>query len=117
VFGTDKKSLLRHDQTRIVRHIKVRGDKSPYDGDWLYWSARRGTYPGVGLLVGRLLKRQDGRCAHCGHYFLPGQDLLERHHKDGNRTNQARSNLELVHRHCHDAVHGAPTHSQPNEFP
>jgi RNA-directed DNA polymerase len=117
VFGTGNKSLLRHDRTKIIRHVKVRGAKTPFDGDWLYWSSRMGNYPGVGPIVGRLLKRQSGRCVKCGHYFLPGQDLLERHHKDRDRQNHQRSNLELVHRHCHDAVHGAPTEGQPAEFP
>ena len=117
VFGTDKKSLLRHDRTKIIRHVKVRGAKTPFDGDWLYWSSRMGTYPGVGILMGRLLKRQGGRCVQCGHYFLPGQDLLERHHKDRDHKNNKGSNLELVHRHCHDAVHGAPAEGRPAEFP
>jgi RNA-directed DNA polymerase len=112
VFGTEKKSLLRHDRTKIIRHVKVRGTKTPFDGDWLYWSSRRGDYPGVGLLLGRLLKHQGGRCAKCGHYFLPG-DLLERHHKDENRKNYKRSNLEQVHRHCHDAVHGSSAEGRP----
>jgi len=37
--------------------------------------------------------------------FLPGDDLIERHHKDGNRKNNKRTNCELLHRHCHDLVH------------
>jgi RNA-directed DNA polymerase len=117
VFGTEKKSLLRHDLTKIIRHVKVRGEKTPFDGDWLYWSSRMGNYPGVGLILGRLLKQQGGRCVHCGHYFLPGQDLLERHHKDRDRKNNKRSNLELVHRHCHDAAHGAPAEGRPAKLP
>jgi RNA-directed DNA polymerase len=117
VFGTDKTSLLRHDRMKIIRHVKVRGQKSPFDGDWLYWSSRTGSYPGVELVTGWLLKRQAGRCAECGHYFLPGQDLMERHHKDENRKNNKRSNLELVHRHCHDALHATKDENQPAEFP
>lgn len=117
VFGTEQKRLLRHDQMRIIRHVKVRGDQSPYDGDWLYWASRLRNYPGVGLVVGRLLRSQGGRCARCGHYFLPGQDLLERHHQDGDRGNHDRSNLVLVHRHCHDAVHRMPDEGRPAEPP
>ncbi|MEB3829753.1 group II intron reverse transcriptase/maturase, partial [Phormidium sp. CCY1219] len=30
--------LLKHMETPIKRHIKVKGDKSPFDGDWAYWS-------------------------------------------------------------------------------
>ncbi|MCP4933625.1 MAG: group II intron reverse transcriptase/maturase, partial [bacterium] len=40
-------SLIRHYQTPIQRHIKVRGNKSPCDGDWVYWATRRGRQPGL----------------------------------------------------------------------
>src|SRR5205823_28307 len=36
---TDGTRLLPHAHTPIRRHAKVRGDKSPYDGDWSYWAA------------------------------------------------------------------------------
>lgn len=105
-FGTTKGLLLRkHGWTRIVRHIKVRGNKSPYDGDWPYWAARRGHYPGVKDWLARLLKQQGGKCDQCGLYFRPW-DLLEVHHRDGQPTNNQWSNLAVLHRHCHDAVHG-----------
>jgi RNA-directed DNA polymerase len=106
-FGTpDGRHLLRkHGWTRIVRHIKVRGDKSPFDGDWAYWSGRMGRYPGITCWLAMLLKRQKGRCAHCGLYFRPG-DLLEVHHRDGEHSNNREGTLAALHRHCHDAVHG-----------
>jgi RNA-directed DNA polymerase len=104
-FGTKEAVLTKHEQTRIVRHVKVRGDKSPFDGDWLYWASRWGYYPEVNPALARMLRAQQGRCAHCKRLFLPGDDLIERHHKDGDRKNNKRSNLELLHRHCHDAVH------------
>ncbi|OCQ95941.1 group II intron reverse transcriptase/maturase, partial [Oscillatoriales cyanobacterium USR001] len=34
----DGVELLTHTSTPIVRHIKVKGDASPYNGDWIYWS-------------------------------------------------------------------------------
>ncbi len=117
VFGNERSYLLRHDQTKIVRHIKVRGDKSPYDGDWPYWAARRGHYPGVGIVTAWLLQAQKGQCAVCGHYFLTGDDLIERHHKDKDRTNQKRSNLVLLHRHCHDGEHGRQANGPTGPFP
>jgi RNA-directed DNA polymerase len=106
-FGTpDGRHLLRkHGWTRIVRHVKVRGDKSPFDGDWAYWSGRMGRYPGITCWLAMLLKRQKGRCAHCGLYFRPG-DLLEVHHRDGEHSNNREGTLAALHRHCHDAVHG-----------
>jgi RNA-directed DNA polymerase len=104
-FGGTKAVLLKHAKARIVRHVKVQGVKSPYDGDWLYWASRWGHYPEVNPAVSRMLKEQQGRCASCKRYFLPGDDLLERHHQDGDRTNNRRANFVLVHRHCHDAIH------------
>jgi len=105
-FGPEKgPNLFEHERTRIVRHVKVRGGKSPFDGDWTYWASRQGYYPGISYWLARILKSQQGKCAHCGLYLMPG-DLLEVHHQDGQKTNNTRANLAALHRHCHDAVHG-----------
>jgi RNA-directed DNA polymerase len=61
--------LITHSETPIIRHIKVKGESSPYNGDWSYWSKRRGEYPGTPTRVAKLLKRQKGICPHCGLYF------------------------------------------------
>jgi RNA-directed DNA polymerase len=90
-------------ETKLKRHIKVKGTRSPYDGDWVYWSNRRGKYPLLSPKVTTLLKRQQGRCCHCGLYFKDG-DLMEVDHalpKTLGGSNQW-SNLQLLHRHCHD---------------
>ena len=97
-------SLFRHAQTPINRHVKVQGKRSPYDGDWLYWSQRMGYHPTVTSTVAKLLKKQAGRCNHCGLYFF-ANDRMEVHHVDKDPTNFRRSNLALLHRHCHDQVH------------
>ncbi len=55
--------LNLHSDIPIVRHIKVKGNKSPYDGNWTYWSNRIGKYPGVRKEVTTLLKRQKNKCA------------------------------------------------------
>jgi len=104
-FGKRGQTLCRHAATRIVRHVKVRAQKSPYDGDWPYWASRWGHYPGMYPSKALLLKEQRGRCACCGRVFVPGEDVIERHHQDGNRTNNRRTNFEILHRHCHDTVH------------
>jgi RNA-directed DNA polymerase len=104
-FGTKEGTLAQHARTRIVRHVKIPGGKSPFDGDWLYWASRWGHYPEVSPAVAWLLQAQRVRCAYCKRRFVPGEDLLERHHKDGDRSNHRRSNFALLHRHCHDAVH------------
>ena len=95
--------LNRHDDVPIIRHIKVKGNKSPYDGNWTYWSNRIGKYPGVRKEVTTLLKRQKNKCASCGLTFSP-TDLMEIDHikprsKGGDNTYK---NKQLLHRHCHD---------------
>jgi RNA-directed DNA polymerase len=97
--------LARHEDMPIVRHVKVRGDKSPYDGDWLYWGLRLGRDPTKPRRVIRLLKRGKGRCIWCGLCFKT-EDVMEVHHWDGNRNNNRYANLSLLHAHCHDQLHG-----------
>ncbi len=104
-FTDGTSTLERYDDTRIVRHVKVRGDKSPYDGDWVYWGARLGRDPTQSPRVLRLLREQQGRCGRCG-LRLTTEDVLEIHHQDGNRSNNRLSNLVLLHAHCHDQAHG-----------
>jgi RNA-directed DNA polymerase len=95
-------SLYRHFETPIRRHIKVRGTKSPYDGDWVYWARRRARHPGLPTRVATLLKRQQGRCARCGLYFAP-EDWTEVDHvvplPMGGRNGY--DNWQLLHAHCH----------------
>lgn len=99
----DGKRLSHHARTPIVRHVKVRGTKSPYDGDWAYWSTRLGTHPEIPKRVGTLMKWQKGRCARCGLYFTP-EDLPEIDHiipkSQGGKDGYI--NWQLLHRHCHD---------------
>jgi len=98
-------TLNRHTRVPIVRHVKVQGKASLYDGNWSYWAARRGKYPGVSRRLATLLHKQAGCCEACGLYFKP-EDLIELHHCDGNRSDNRYSNLAAVHRHCHDQIHG-----------
>ncbi len=94
-------SLTFHNEVPIRRHFKVAGHRSPYDGDWVYWSARQGRYPTVSPRLATLLKKQKGRCAGCGLYFQH-DDPLEIDHIDGNRKNSRLINLQVLHGHCHD---------------
>ena len=103
VLNDDEYILNQHKDVLIIRHIKVKGNKSPYDGDWTYWSSRIGKHPGVRKEVTTLLKQQKGKCAYCGLTFRP-TDLIEVDHiaprsKGGNNTYV---NKQLLHRHCHD---------------
>ncbi|MGB3512820.1 MAG: reverse transcriptase domain-containing protein [Microcoleaceae cyanobacterium] len=57
-FSTeDGLKLTRHSDTPIIRHTKVRGEASPYNGEWNYWSKRRGEYPGIPYGVAKLIKK------------------------------------------------------------
>ena len=96
--------LNLHSDVPIVRHIKVKSNKSPYDGNWTYWSSRIGKHPGVRKEVTTLLKPQKNKCAFCGLTFSP-TDLMEVDHikprsKGGDNTYK---NKQLLHRHCHDS--------------
>jgi RNA-directed DNA polymerase len=95
--------LIAHSNCSIKRHIKVRGDKSYFDGDIFYWSARKGTHPDLPRRVAQLLKRYEGKCAECGHLFV-GDDLIEVDHKIPKREGgkDQLDNLQPLHRHCHD---------------
>jgi RNA-directed DNA polymerase len=103
-FSDGQITLVKYADTPIQRHIKVRGDKSPFDGDWAYWVPRLGRDPSKPQRVVLLLKRQRSRCQYCELRFM-ADDYLEVHHIDGNRRNNALSNLALLHGHCHDQVH------------
>jgi RNA-directed DNA polymerase len=95
--------LLTHADTPIVRHIKVKGEASPFNGDWTYWSKRRGEYPETPTRVSKLIKKQKGICPHCGLYFT-STDIVEVDHikpttLGGKDTYE---NWQLLHKHCHD---------------
>ncbi len=95
--------LYKRDRTPIRRHVKVRGEQSPFDGDWVYWASRLGAHPECPPIVATLLKRQKGKCTWCGLYFR-SEDIRECDHifprifggNDGLR------NQQLLHGHCHD---------------
>jgi RNA-directed DNA polymerase len=104
--------LASHGDTASLRHAKVTGHRSPYDGDWVYWSKRQGRYPTVSPRLATLLKRQGGRCTHCGLFFQHA-DQLEMDHINGDRRDARYANLQALHGHCHDAK----TRSQGEHLP
>jgi RNA-directed DNA polymerase len=98
----DAVHLLAHSEVPITRHVKVQGNRSPYDGDWVYWSTRQGRHPNVGARLARLLKQQHGRCRRCG-LFFQHDDRIEVDHINGNHRDSRSANLQALHGHCHDA--------------
>jgi RNA-directed DNA polymerase len=96
-------SLFKHSKTPIVRHTKVEGVRSPYDGDWVYWSERMERHPETPERISRLIRMQKGRCTHCGLNFR-AEDIVEIDHtlplSKGGKDEY--KNLQLLHRHCHD---------------
>jgi RNA-directed DNA polymerase len=96
--------LVTHASTPIRRHVLVRRDASPYDGNWHYWTTRLGRHPLLPTSTARLLKRQHGRCAWCGRYFTELGDLLERDHRipRSRGGSDLIANQQLLHAHCHD---------------
>jgi RNA-directed DNA polymerase len=95
--------LLTYAETPIVRHTKVKGNASPYDGNLVYWSTRRCKHPECPKRIAELLRQQEGKCAKCKLHFRE-DDLLEIDHilsisQGGKDT---KSNRQLLHRHCHD---------------
>jgi RNA-directed DNA polymerase len=103
-FSTpDGIKLSFHSDTAIKRHLKVKGDRSYFDGDVIYWSTRRGRHPELPNRVALLLKKYKGVCPECGLMFV-ANDLIEVDHairKQDGGTDQF-ENLQPLHRHCHD---------------
>lgn len=90
---------VRYAQNKFVN---VKGDKSPYDGDLLYWTKRNSKiYDGPTAIS---LRRQNHRCGECG-LLLTSDERVHLHHIDGNHDNRRRDNLMVVHESCHDYIH------------
>jgi RNA-directed DNA polymerase len=109
VFGyinpdTDERYILsKHTWTKIVRYIKVKGDRSPYNGDFVYWGTRTGKSKEIPSLLAKTLHKQKGRCAYCGLTFTT-EDQIELDHVTPISLGGKRKfdNLQALHRLCHD---------------
>ena len=91
------------------KHINVKGNKSPYDGDIAYWSERNSKlYDGE---TSKALKKQNHSCGRCGLKML-SDERVHLHHVDGNHNNWKKNNLLAVHESCHDYLHMSKGESQ-----
>lgn len=109
VFSTSNDTnplvLLKHSSFSCSSndYVKVLGDKSPFDDDTIYWSARLGKHPEMPNRKAGLLKQQKGKCPWCGLHFRE-EDVMELDHKIPRALGgkEEWKNLQLLHRHCHD---------------
>jgi RNA-directed DNA polymerase len=97
--------------TKIVRHVKVKGDYNPFDPAWEAYGER--------LRVDRMSKDiwdaqrrklwhdQDGCCAHCWHEIDVAEEGWDDHHIVPIRLggSDALANRVLLHPVCHRRVH------------
>ncbi len=84
------------------KHINVKGEKSPFDGDLVYWSERNSKL--YDNETSKALKRQNHTCGYCGLKTL-SDEKVHLHHRDGNHKNWNRDNLLAVHESCHQYHH------------
>ena len=86
----------------LSAYTKVTGNKSPFDGDLVYWSKRNSKlYDGR---TSKLLQKQNHTCAKCGLKML-SEERVHLHHIDGNHDNWKDKNLTVLHESCHDYIH------------
>ena len=90
------------------KHINVKGEKSPYDGDLTYWSERNSKLYDDN--TSKALKRQNHKCGHCGLRML-SDEKVHLHHIDGNHKNGKPKNLLAIHESCHDYIHMSKSES------
>ena len=92
------KEIFNGHTYRVNRHSAVRGDRSIYDGDLVYWSKKNSKqYKGP---LATAIRRQGYRCTSCGLRFF-GADWIELHHKNGKNNDFRLANVEALHRACH----------------
>lgn len=94
--------LPRLSWIKSKKWIKVKGTKSPYDGDHVYWSVRMSSYNRLPLRVTKLLKLQKGKCPYCQTSFH-WESIMEVDHITPKALGgkDTYNNLQLLHKHCH----------------
>lgn len=84
------------------KHVMVKGNKSPFDGDISYWSERNSKLYDDN--TSKALKRQNHKCGYCG-LKCTSDEQVHLHHIDGNHNNWKTKNLIAIHESCHDYIH------------
>jgi RNA-directed DNA polymerase len=100
--GETKEIWLPHlTWIKSKKWTKVRGIKSPYDGDNVYWAVRMVSYNRLPLRVSKLIKLQKGICPYCQNKFQWNSVMEVDHIKPralGGKDTY--NNLQLIHKHC-----------------
>jgi RNA-directed DNA polymerase len=83
-------------------YVKIKGNKSPFDGDAAYWVNRMNKkYDGYRR---SLIKSQDAKCQMCN-LRLRVTDEIHVHHVNKDHSDNRWQNLQIVHRACHQVYH------------
>lgn len=92
------KDIFNGHSYKVNGYINVRRNKTPYEGDWVYWSRRQDIR--YESLRYKVVKRQNYPCGKSNHYFQ-SNDHIELHHIDGNLHNNRYKNLLAEDRFSH----------------
>jgi group II intron reverse transcriptase/maturase len=101
--GTYRTNWLPHmNWVKSEKWVKIKGTKSPFDGDNLYWRKRtqnKGNWP---LRQRKLIKLQDGFCLEYKTRFIL-DSVAEVDHRITRSMGgkDEYTNLQLLHKHCH----------------
>jgi group II intron reverse transcriptase/maturase len=82
--------------------VKIKADKSPFDGDNLYWAKRTLNKRNWSIRQRKLIKWQNGYCTWCKTLFMEDSFVEVDHivpRSLGGRDEY--KNLQLLHKHCH----------------
>jgi RNA-directed DNA polymerase len=105
VFATNTANLVKHIDYSLPlsEYVKVRGEYSPYDKHQKYWSDRLTKNNNFNTRTQILLRKQKGICKWCKTQFTY-EDILEVDHviPKAKGGKDELSNLQVLHRHCHD---------------
>jgi 5-methylcytosine-specific restriction endonuclease McrA len=99
-------SIFNEHSYKVNGYVNTISNKSPFDGDWIYWSKRQDLR--YKTLQYKIAQRQKYKCGRCNLYFN-SLDKIELHHVDGNPKNHRYNNLLVLHRWCHL---GEPNHGK-----
>jgi RNA-directed DNA polymerase len=90
------------------KHINVKGDYSPFNGDIVYWSERESKYDDG--TTAKALKKQNHTCGNCGLKFV-GDERIHLHHINGIHSDGNAKNLVAIHQSCHQYHHMSKSRS------